>query len=80
VAAATAALVALAPPPGIVPFSAQQPLLGLPFLAGTILIAYLAYLAVAYLPQLLTAYAGRESGAPGSPRPPAFTIGTRAPR
>lgn len=77
-AAATAALVAVAPPPGIVAFSAEQPLVGLPFLLGTALIAYLAYLAAAHLPQAFSAYAGRDAGSTGPSRPRTFTIRTQA--
>lgn len=51
VAAGTAAVVATAPPIGIVAYAARLPLRGLPFLLGIALMAYLAYLAVAYLPQ-----------------------------
>jgi hypothetical protein len=78
VAAAIAALTAVAPPQGIVAFSARQPLLGLPFLLGTALIAYLAYLAAAYLPELVTSYAGRTSGSTRSSQPRRFGLRARA--
>jgi hypothetical protein len=78
VAVATAALVAVAPPQGIIAFSAGQPMLGLPFLLGTALIAYLAYLAAAFLPELFTSYAGRTSGSAPSSQPRPFRLGARA--
>lgn len=77
-AVATAAIVAVSPPQGLVGFSARQPLLGLPFLLGTALIAYLAYLAAAYLPEHFAAYAGRTSGSPRSSQPPGFALMRRA--
>jgi hypothetical protein len=60
-AATTAGVVALAPPAGIVSFSTRLPLFGFSFLLGTALIAYLAYLVAAYLPQMFSSYAGRRS-------------------
>jgi methylamine utilization protein MauE len=74
-AGTTAALVAMSPPSGIVAFSARLPLLGLPFLLGTALIAFLAYLAAAYLPEAFSAYAGRGRGPSRGPRPQAFSVG-----
>jgi hypothetical protein len=62
-AATSAAVVAFAPPPGVIPFAARLPLGGVPFLVGTALIAYLAYLLVAFLPQVFWAY-GRSEGSP----------------
>jgi hypothetical protein len=74
-AAATAALVASVPPPGIIASAARLPLGGLPFLLGTGLIAYLAYLVVAYLPAMFWSYGGTGSGSllDASPRPFALT-------
>ncbi|HYT81016.1 MAG TPA: MauE/DoxX family redox-associated membrane protein [Actinomycetota bacterium] len=62
VAAASAALMASGPPPGILAYSARLPLRGVPFLLGTALIAYVAYLLVAYLPAAFWAY-DRPAGA-----------------
>jgi hypothetical protein len=61
-AAATAVLVASIPPPGIIASAARLPLGGVPFLLGTGLIAYLAYLVVAYLPGMFWSYGGTGSG------------------
>jgi len=70
-AAATAALVASSPPSGVIPFAARLPLGGVPFVTGTVLIAYLAYLAVAHLPLVFWSYgrsaAGSQDDPPGRP-------------
>jgi hypothetical protein len=69
-AAATAALAAAGPPRGVFAFSARLPLRGLPFLLGTALIGYLAYLVVAYLPTAFWAYdrPGERRVSAGRPR------------
>lgn len=65
-AAAAAVLVATASPRGVFAYSAGLPLVGLPFLLGTTLIAYLAYLAVAYLPAAFWAYDRAAGGLTGA--------------
>jgi hypothetical protein len=74
-AAATAALVASAPPPGVIASAARLPLGGVPFLLGTGLIVYLAYLAVAYLPGMFWSYdrSGAGSLPDAVPQPFALT-------
>lgn len=61
-AAAAAALTASAPPRGVFAFSARLPMRGVPFLLGTALIGYLAYLIVAYLPAAFWAYERAAEG------------------
>ena len=58
-AAAVAVAVAAGPPPGLVGFARTQPLAGVPFLAGTILVAFVAWLAVTAAPAALASYRGR---------------------
>jgi hypothetical protein len=62
-AAAVAILQAIAPQAsaGLFRFSSNLPLHGLSFLAGTVLLAYLAGLAVAFLPELTLSYRGRRA-------------------
>jgi Methylamine utilisation protein MauE len=69
-AAATAAVVATAPPAGVLATAARLPLGGVPFLLGTGLIAYLAHLTVTYLPAVFWSYGGSASGrlSGGGPR------------
>ena len=55
-AATTAVFMATNAAPGIVAYSARVHLQGMPFLLGTALIAYLAYMVVAYLPAAFWAY------------------------
>jgi methylamine utilization protein MauE len=55
-AAMTAAVVATAPQRGVVAFSATLSVGGVPFLVGTALIAYLAYLVAAFLPKAFWSY------------------------
>jgi hypothetical protein len=59
-AASVAAIVAFAPPSGVIAFGTRLPLGGVSFLAGTFLIAYLAYLSAAYLPGIFWSYGRRE--------------------
>jgi methylamine utilization protein MauE len=62
VAAAVAVLEAALPegPPGLFRLSWSLPMHGVSFLAGTVLLAYLAGLAVANLPELALSYRGRR--------------------
>jgi hypothetical protein len=60
-AASVAALVAFAPPAGVIAFGTRLPLGGVSFFVGTFLIAYLAYLSAAYLPGVFWSY-GRPMG------------------
>jgi hypothetical protein len=57
-AAAAAAVIAVVRPPGsVLDIAHHQPLAGVPFLAGTVLLAWLGYLAFTALPALLDAQA-----------------------
>jgi hypothetical protein len=79
-AAVTAAIVAAAPPRGIFPYSARLPMLGLPFLVGTSLMAYLGYLVVAYLPAAFRAYDQPSGRSVGGGRRRLFALGPREDR
>jgi hypothetical protein len=79
-AAVTAAIVAAAPPRGIFPHSARLPMLGLPFLVGTSLMAYLGYLVVAYLPAAFRAYDQPSGRSVGGGRRRLFALGPREDR
>jgi Methylamine utilisation protein MauE len=70
VAAAIAAVLATAPPAGVLATAARLPVGGVPFLVGTGLIAYLAHLTVTYLPAVFWSYGGSTSGrfSGGAPR------------
>lgn len=75
-AAAAAGVAAGASPRGVFAYSARLPVAGLPFLLGTALIAYLAYLTVAYLPAAFWAYR-RPAGVSGpTERARAFVLGS----
>lgn len=67
-AAGVTFLVSVSGMPGIVRFASGLPLLGIPFLAGTLLTSYLAYLAVVFLPELLSAALPRRGPALSSSR------------
>jgi hypothetical protein len=55
-AAGASIVAAVASPRGVLAEAADLPFQGVPFLAGVILIAYLAYLAAAYLPRSFWSY------------------------
>jgi hypothetical protein len=55
-AASVGAIVAFAPPTGVIVFGTRLPLGGLSFFVGTFLIAYLAYLSAAHLPGVFWSY------------------------
>jgi hypothetical protein len=73
-AAVTAALVATAPPPGVVAFSAALSMRGVPFLFGTALIAYLAYLIAAFLPKAFWSYDRSSADPERAARAKGFTL------
>jgi hypothetical protein len=61
IAATAGALAAARPLPGGLPaFALRQPVAGIPFLAGEVTIAVLAYLAVVYLPTMFFSYRYRD--------------------
>ena len=63
VATMAAIVAAFDPPPAILRFAADQPLAGIPFLFGVLLIAWLAALVVAYVPALFGSYRGTVTAA-----------------
>ena len=66
-AAGTAVMVATTPPRGVLAEAARLPLAGVPFLGGILLIAFLVYLAAAYLPRSFWSY-GRVPAGESAPR------------
>jgi hypothetical protein len=60
-AASVAAIVAFAPPTGVIAFGTRLPLGGVSFFVGTFLIAYLAYLSAAHLPGVFWSYGRPEA-------------------
>jgi methylamine utilization protein MauE len=73
-AAATAVLISLAPPRSVIAFAVDLRLGALPFVLGTALIAYLAYLAVAYLPEVFWSYDRSAAGSHHGPRARRFAL------
>jgi methylamine utilization protein MauE len=77
VATAAAVLAAASHPRGILAHAARLPLRGAPFLLGTVLIGYLGYLAVAYLPEVFWSYRRTAAASARSLPPRQFAL-TRA--
>ena len=73
-AAVTAVVVATAPPRGVVAFSAALSMGGVPFLLGTALIAYLAYLIAAFLPKAFWSYDRSTAEPEHAPRARGFAL------
>lgn len=73
-AAASAAVIAFGPPPGVVAFAGSLPFGGAAFVLGTILIGYLAYLCAAYLPEVFWSY-GRSAGSTRTDGARRFAVG-----
>jgi hypothetical protein len=68
VASGASVAVAVAPPRGALAEAARLPLSGVPFVAGILLIAFLAYLVVGYLPGSFWSYRRASGGtAPATP-------------
>ena len=76
-AAVISVRVAFIGPPGVVGFAEQLPLWGTPFLLGVPLLAYLVYLVVAFLPELVASVRTTGTDA-GNSRRAAIVSGRRA--
>lgn len=77
-AAAAAASAVAAPPGGLLTVAGRQPLAGVPFIAATLVLTWLAYLAFTALPTLLDAQATARADAVRRAPEPAGRPGTAA--